>query len=259
MTCLCHRLQTSSENAKPAAVDAQTQKVKKRLRAISREIRAVEDGLKSVQAEAGPEDADAEPTDTTVRPSGQRQGDLQRATMLERLSALQAKQTQLQVTFAQLCHACRVMPWCPTYQNMDSNAMLTILYAPLLHACMPQLHASPSCLQASSLTILVLAKATTCNGCSVCSQAALDKQEGTAPSNSQPQSNQGVSDASNSESTAGLRKLKQKKRPPAPAAQLLEDEGLNAELDAANAGGLVETERDRLIRTVRQLSICKWV
>ena len=90
--------------------------------------------------------------------------------------------------------------------------------------------------------------------CSVCAQAALDKQEGTGPSTSQPQSIQGVSDASNSESTAGPRKLKQKKKAPAPAAQLLEDEGLNAELDAANAGGLVETERDRLIRTVRQLS-----
>lgn len=81
-----------------------------------------------------------------------------------------------------------------------------------------------------------------------CAQAALDKQEGTVPS--QPQTNQAVSDASNSESTAGPRKLKQKQR----AAQLLEDEGLNAELDAANAGGLVETERDRLIRTVRQLT-----
>lgn len=84
-------------------------------------------------------------------------------------------------------------------------------------------------------------------------QVALDKTEGTAPSSSQPQSGQGVSDASNSDSTAGPRKLKQKKKAPAPAAQLLEDEGLNAELDAANAGGLVETERDRLIRTVSQL------
>ena len=95
-----YRQLQASENRKPAAVDAQTQKVKKRLRAISREIQAVEDGLKSVQAEAGPEDADAEPTDTAARPSGQRQGDLQRATMLERLSALQAKKTQLQVEFA---------------------------------------------------------------------------------------------------------------------------------------------------------------
>lgn len=35
-----------------------------------------------------------------------------------------------------------------------------------------------------------------------------------------------------------------------PMAQLVEDEGLNAELSAANTGGLVETERDRLIRIV---------
>lgn len=85
------------EIKEPAAVDAQTQKVKKRLRAISREIRAVEDGLKSVQAEAGAGDGDHEPVDATVQSSGQRQGDLQRATMLERLSALHAKQSQLQV------------------------------------------------------------------------------------------------------------------------------------------------------------------
>lgn len=74
------------------------------MRAISREIHAVEDGLKSVQAEAGAGDADHEPADATVQSSGQRQGDLQRATMLERLSALQAKQTQLQVNE----HACDV-------------------------------------------------------------------------------------------------------------------------------------------------------
>ena len=91
-------------------------------------------------------------------------------------------------------------------------------------------------------------------GCSVCPQVALDKTERTAPSSSQPQLGQGISDASNSDSTAGPRKLKPKKKTPAPAAELLEDEGLNAELDAANAGGLVETERDRLIRTVSQLS-----
>ena len=88
----------------------------------------------------------------------------------------------------------------------------------------------------------------------LCAQVALDKTERTAPSSSKPQSGQGTSDASNSDSTAGPRKLKRKKKAPAPAAQLLEDEGLNAELDAANPGGLVETERDRLIRTVSQLS-----
>ena len=35
-----------------------------------------------------------------------------------------------------------------------------------------------------------------------------------------------------------------------PVTQLLEDQALNAELDAANTGGMVETERDRLIRIV---------
>ena len=86
MFAIGYRQVQASEVRLPAAVDAQTQKVKKRLRAISREIQAVEDGLKSVQAEAAPEDADAGPADTAVRPSGQRQGqgDLQRATMLER-------------------------------------------------------------------------------------------------------------------------------------------------------------------------------
>ena len=38
-----------------------------------------------------------------------------------------------------------------------------------------------------------------------------------------------------------------------PVAELIEDEGLNAELNAANTGGLVETERDRLIRIVRSV------
>lgn len=56
----------------------------------------MEDGLQSVQAEAVA-GANNEPTDAPIQSSGQRQGDLQRATMLERLSALHAKQTQLQV------------------------------------------------------------------------------------------------------------------------------------------------------------------
>ena len=91
----------------------------------------------------------------------------------------------------------------------------------------------------------------------MCAQAALDKTEGTEPSSSEAaQPPQGVSEGSNSDSKAGPRKVKQKKKVPAVSApQLLEDEGLNAELDAANAGGLVETERDRLIRTVSRLSI----
>lgn len=86
----------------------------------------------------------------------------------------------------------------------------------------------------------------------MCAQAALDNTETTEPSSSEAaQPNQGGNEASTSDSKAGPRKVKQKKKAPlVPAAQLLEDEGLNAELDAANAGGLVETERDRLIRTV---------
>ena len=87
----------------------------------------------------------------------------------------------------------------------------------------------------------------------MCAQAALDRTEGTKPSNALAELPQAAHDASKSDSTAAPRKLKQKKIAPVPAAQLLEDEGLNAELDAANAGGLVETERDRLIRTVRKL------
>ncbi|KAL3138902.1 hypothetical protein ABBQ32_005724 [Trebouxia sp. C0010 RCD-2024] len=175
---LLHKAQRATQPEPGVSeVDAQTQKVKKRLRAIRREIQAVEDGLNSVQAEAGAEDAKEEPLDRPLQQSGLRQGDLQRATMLERLSALQAKETHL--------------------------------------------------------------------------QAALDNTETTEPSSSEAaQPNQGGNEASTSDSKAGPRKVKQKKKAPlVPAAQLLEDEGLNAELDAANAGGLVETERDRLIRT----------
>ncbi len=51
---------------------------------------------------------------------------------------------------------------------------------------------------------------------------------------------------------AGTSKRKDKKRQQhqQPVTQLLEDQALNAELDAANTGGMVETERDRLIRIV---------
>ena len=81
--------------------------------------------------------------------------------------------------------------------------------------------------------------------CTVVGQAALDQAE------AQTKSAQPGSDASNSDSAAASHPLKQKKKKQArPAAELLEDQGLNAELDAANAGGLVETERDRLIRIV---------
>ena len=95
--CKQYKRTYATDIAGHAAVDAQTQKIKKRLRAVSREIQAVEDGLNSVQAEAGAGDADDERLDDCLQHSGQRQGDLQRATMLERLSALRAKQTQLQV------------------------------------------------------------------------------------------------------------------------------------------------------------------
>lgn len=98
----------------------------------------------------------------------------------------------------------------------------------------------------------------------MCAQAALDNTEATEPSSSEAaQPDHGVNEASTSDSKAGPRKGKQKKKAPVvPAAQLLEDEGLNAELDAANAGGLVETERDRLIRTVslqpQHQDPCQW-
>lgn len=81
-----------------AAEEEKSQKLKKRLRAISREIQAVEDGLKSVNADLESQDADQTPRDSSMQHSNQRQGDLQCATMLERLSALQTKQTQLQVS-----------------------------------------------------------------------------------------------------------------------------------------------------------------
>ncbi len=60
---------------------------------------------------------------------------------------------------------------------------------------------------------------------------------------------------SNSDSAAGPKKARSKtKQQQQPVAQLLEDQGLNAELDVANTGGLVETERDRLIRIVSTLA-----
>ena len=83
-------------------------------------------------------------------------------------------------------------------------------------------------------------------------QAALDRAEGAKPSSSQSAPpGQTTTDASTSDSAAGTSKpnQKQKKQQQQPVAQLLEDQGLNAELDAANTG-LVETERDRLIRIV---------
>lgn len=88
-------------------------------------------------------------------------------------------------------------------------------------------------------------------------QTALDTTEGAKPSSSQSaQPGQTTNHASTSDGAADSSKPKQKqtKQQQQPVAQLLEDQGLNAELDAANTG-LVETERDRLIRIVRtQLS-----
>lgn len=74
----------------------QVQKLKKRLRAIGREIQAVEDGLNSVEVEAEGEPTEAQADADGLRNTG-KQGDLQRATMLARLSALHTKQSQLQV------------------------------------------------------------------------------------------------------------------------------------------------------------------
>lgn len=88
-------------------------------------------------------------------------------------------------------------------------------------------------------------------------QTALDRTEGAKASSSQSaQPGQTTNHASTSDGAADSSKpkQKQKKQQQQPVAQLLEDQGLNAELDAANTG-LVETERDRLIRIVRtQLS-----
>jgi len=83
-------------------------------------------------------------------------------------------------------------------------------------------------------------------------QAALDRMEDAKPSTSQlAQPGQIAHEAPNSDNMAGTSKRKDKKRQQQqPVTQLLEDQALNAELDAANTGGMVETERDRLIRIV---------
>jgi len=84
-------------------------------------------------------------------------------------------------------------------------------------------------------------------------QAALDKTEDAKPSTSQSaQPGQNAHEASSSDNMAGSSKRKDKKKQQhqQPVTQLLEDQALNAELDAANTGGMVETERDRLIRIV---------
>ena len=92
-------------------------------------------------------------------------------------------------------------------------------------------------------------------------QAALDKTEDAKPSTSQSaQPGQNAYKASSSDNMAGTSKRKEKKQHQQPVTQLLEDQALNAELDASNTGGMVETERDRLIRIVSAqylLSCCK--
>ena len=88
-------------------------------------------------------------------------------------------------------------------------------------------------------------------------QAALERAENAKPSSSQS-SQPPESGAVSSGDAASKSKVKQQKKQQQPVAQLLEDQGLNAELDAANTGGLVETERDRLIRIVSTLhATCK--
>ena len=78
--------------------------------------------------------------------------------------------------------------------------------------------------------------------------------EDAKPSTSQSaQPGQPTHEASSSDNLADTSKRKDKKRQQQqqqPVTQLLEDQALNAELDAANTGGMVETERDRLIRIV---------
>ena len=83
-------------------------------------------------------------------------------------------------------------------------------------------------------------------------QAALDRMEDAKPSTSlSAQPGEDAHEASNSDNMARTSKRKDKKRQQQqPVTQLLEDQALNAELDAANTGGMVETERDRLIRIV---------
>ena len=151
--------------------------------------------------------------------------------MLERLSALQAKQTQLQVS-------CTALLWSHGKLHASLGHILC------LHLCVEvSLELSDtSCLPCAAAPSNSMQQLVLC-----VEQAALDRAE----TKSEPAQN--VSDASNSDSNAGPRKLKQKTKQIVPAAQLLEDEGLNAELDAANTGGMVETERDRLIRIVSTL------
>ena len=100
-----------------SAADEQLHKLKKRLKAISKEIQAVEDGLNSVNAEASGQSDNDQPSEKSLQQTNQ-QGDLQRAPMLERLSALEAKHAQLQVGCAQLLSpACQ--HWCLESQDVS--------------------------------------------------------------------------------------------------------------------------------------------
>lgn len=104
------------------AADERIQKLKKRLKAIRREIRAVEDGLKSVDAEANNQSGIDQPAEGSLQETG-RQGDLQRATMLERLSALEAKHAQLEVSNVKL-HWQQQLPVQLNQQLIDAETSL---------------------------------------------------------------------------------------------------------------------------------------
>ena len=78
------------------AAEAYANKLRKRIKAIRREIKAVKQGLGSVQAEAEEQDEVASENDVKDQQAPAQQVDLQRATMLNRLSALRAKQRELQ-------------------------------------------------------------------------------------------------------------------------------------------------------------------
>ena len=68
-------------------------------------------------------------------------------------------------------------------------------------------------------------------------QDALDKAEGLEGADAEPEGKAAQGSSQQQQAQQSV-------------VELIEDEGLNTELSATNTGGLVETERDRLIRTV---------
>lgn len=86
-----------------SAAEAYINKLRKRIKAIRREIKAVRQGLGSVQAEAEEQDDGAAQHDAIDQQAPAQQVDLQRATMLNRLSALRAKQRELQASHSIFC------------------------------------------------------------------------------------------------------------------------------------------------------------